>query len=121
MLLFSRLIIIGVEVAHIDTMKILESMKADGVKIESHCLNGEYQKLCNLLGYEAVEKLYLHYYGGYLNLPKKLFVDDFVHSYIVRCYRNGRDAKEMAREYGYTYSWVMKLVRRARVNNKGVL
>ena len=92
-------------------------MKEDGIKIESHCLYGDYKELCNLIGYEAVEKLYLRYSGGYINLPKKLFVEGFVHDYIVKCYFNGRKAKELAREYGYTYSWIMKLVREARSKN----
>ena len=96
-----------------NTVNILSSMKADGVEIDSHCLNGEYKELCNLIGYEAVEKLYIKYYGGYINLPKKLFEDAFVHGYIVTCYRQGRNAREMAREFDYTYSWVMKLVRKA--------
>jgi len=114
MLFYISLVIIGMEVTLIDTVKILESMKSEGVQIESNCLNGEYQTLCNLIGLEAVEKIYLHYGGGYISLPKKLFLDEFVHGYIVTCYRNGRDARGLAREFDYTYSWVLKLIRRAR-------
>ena len=99
---------------YIDTLKILTDMKSDGVKIESSCLNGEYKELCDLIGYEAVEKIFIHYCGGYISLPKKLFVDDFVHEYIVKCYRNGRQPREIAREYDYTYSWVMKIIKRYR-------
>ena len=95
-----------------NTVNVLSSMKADGIRIGSHCLNGEYKELCDLIGYEAVEKLYIKYYEGYISLPKKLFVDEFVHSYIVTCYKQGRNAKEMAREFDYTYSWIMKLVRK---------
>ena len=97
-----------------NTVNVLTAMKADGVEIDSHCLNEEYKVLCDLIGYEAVEKLYIKYYGGYISLPKKLFVDDFVHGYIVTCYKQGRDVREMAREFDYTYSWILKLVRRSR-------
>ena len=92
-------------------------MKANGVKIEGQNLQSAYKELCDLIGYEAVEKLYLRYRGGYISLPKKFFIDEFVHSYIVTRYINGNNANEMAREYDFTYSWIMKLVRKARVNN----
>ena len=105
------------EVTHIDTLKMLSSMKSDGIEIKSNCLCGEYKELCELIGYEAVEKIYLHYCGGYISLPKKLFADDFVHGYILTCYHNGRKAKEIAREYDYTYSWVMKIIRKDKSNN----
>ena len=97
-----------------NTVNILSSMRADGVEITSPCLYGEYKELCDLIGYEAVEKLYIKYCGGYLSLPKKLLVDDFVHSYIVACYMGGRNAKEMARQFDYTYSWVMKIIRKSK-------
>lgn len=101
-----------------NTINILSSLKADGIEITSSCLNGEYKELCDLIGYDAVEKLYLQYYGGYISLPKKLLADEFVHSYIATCYNRGRNAKEMAREYDYTYSWIMKIVRTFKEQNK---
>ena len=97
-----------------NTVNVLTSMKADGVTIDSHCLNGEYRELCELIGYEAVEKIYIKYYGGYITLPKKFLTDEFVHDYIVTCYNSGRKAKLMAREFDYTYSWIMKIVRRSK-------
>ena len=117
MLFYFRPSIIKAEVTHINTLKMLESMKTDGIEIKSNCLCGEYKELCDLIGYEAVEKIYRHYCGGYISLPKKLFADDFVHGYIIACYHNGRKAKEIAREYDYTYSWVMKIIRRDKSNN----
>jgi len=96
-----------------DTIKVISSMKASGVEINSHSLNGEYRELCNLIGYEAVEKLYIKYCGGYINLPKKLLADEFVHGYIVTCYSNGYKAKDLAKELDYTYSWVRKIITNA--------
>ena len=104
------------EVICIDTIKLLESMKSDGVVIDRSCLHGDYRELYDLVGYEAVEKIYMKYYGGYLSLPKKLLADEFVHSYISACYCKGRNAKEMAREFDYTYSWIMKVVKKVREN-----
>ena len=97
-----------------NTINVLSSMKADGVSLESHCLNGEYKELCELIGYEAVEKLFVKYYGGYIVMPKKFLTDEFVHNYIVTCYHRGRKAKEMARTFDYTYSWVCKIIRNSR-------
>ena len=98
-----------------NTVNILTSMKADGLRIEKNCLNEQYKELYDFIGYEAMEKLYLRFNGGYLSLPKKLFRDDFVHGYIVSCYKQGRNVNEMARQFDYTYSWIMKLVRKAKV------
>ena len=89
-------------------------MKADGIPINSSCLHGEYRVLCDMIGYEAVEKIYWEYYGRILSLPKKLLADEFVHSYITNCYENGKNARDMAREYDYTYSWVMKMIKASK-------
>ena len=89
-------------------------MKADGVRIESECLVGQYRDICDLIGYVAVEKLFLHYGGGYVSLPKKLLTDEFVHGYIVDCYKRGRKPKELAKDYDYTYSWILKIIRTSR-------
>jgi len=98
-----------------DTLKLLNSLKADGVKVDSNCLRGDYKTLCELIGYEAVEKIYIYFRGsGYIKLSKKLFDDSFVHKYIVTRYHNGHAAEDLAREYDYTYSHVMKLIRRAK-------
>lgn len=97
-----------------DTLKIVSSAKADGKIIDSECLYGEYITLCSLIGFEAVEKLYTVYCGGYISLPKKLLADDFVHGYIVECYYNGKKPKELAKEFDYTYGWIMRLIREDR-------
>jgi len=103
-----------VEVVNVNTVNVISSMRADGVEIDSHCLNGEYRELCDLIGFDAVEKLYIKYNGGYIHLPKKLLIDEFVHGYIVTCYHSGRKAKLMAREFDYTYSWVLRIIRNSR-------
>ena len=82
--------------------------------MDSSCLHGEYQELCELLGYETVEKIYRYYCGSYLNLPKKLFTDDFLHKHIAVCYSNGDTIKDIARECGYTYSWALKIIRKLK-------
>jgi len=102
----------------LDTVKLLKALKADNIEVESHCLRGDYKTLCELIGYEGVEKIYLHYLGsGYINVTKKLFVDSFVHNYIVTCYHKGRTPENLAREFDYSYSHVMKLIRRANIAN----
>jgi len=90
-------------------------MKDDGIQIKSDNLCGKYRELCDLIGFVAVEKLYLHYGGGYISLPKKFMADEFVHSYILECHRRGQKAKDLAKEYDYTYSWVLKIIRNAKI------
>ena len=52
-------------------------MKEDGIQLESDCLCGKYKEICDIIGYVAVEKLYLSYGGGYISLPtrKSIFRD----------------------------------------------
>ena len=97
-----------------NTINVLSSIKANGEMIDSHCLNGRYKELCDLIGYEATEKLYIRYYGEHLAFPKKFLADEFVHSYIVKCYNNGYKAKQMARDFDYTYSWILKIIRSSK-------
>ena len=89
-------------------------MKDDDIQITSDYLCGQYRELCEIIGFVAVEKLYLHFGGGYISLPKKLLADEFVHGYIVDCYKRGRKPKEIARDYDYTYSWILKIIRNHR-------
>jgi len=100
------------EVAVIDSVRLLSSIKDDGFKVESQDLFGEYKELCDLIGYEAVEKIYLKYSGGYVSLPQKFLSDEFIRHYIVTCCGNGRTISEMARKCGYSYSWVLRLTKK---------
>ena len=58
-------------------------------------------------------KIYKKYSGQYLTFPKKLLTDDYVHQMLLAEY-DGRNGKALARKYGYTYSWVMKMIKASK-------
>jgi len=85
-------------------------MKIDISKLDSSCLYGSYRELAELIGIENTIKIYDKYGGGYLSLPKKFLDDDYIHQQILHEY-NGKNTQELAKKYGYTYSWVRKLIK----------
>ena len=78
--------------------------------MENSCFNGCYQDLIDLIGHEHTLLLYETYAGQYLSLPKKLLSDEYIHALIKKEY-DGKNAKELARKYKYTYSWLMKILK----------
>lgn len=88
-------------------------MNIDNKYLTSDCYNGSYKELIDLIGYENTMKIYESYAGQYITLPKKLYSDDYIHQCIREEY-NGTNAREIAKKYNYTYSWIMKLLK----NNK---
>jgi len=81
--------------------------------LDSSCFNGSYCELVKLIGHENTLILYNNYAGQYVTFPKKLLSNKYLHSLILKEY-NGRNGKILARKYGYTYSWVMKLLKKFR-------
>jgi len=81
--------------------------------LDCTCFNGCYCELIELIGHENTIKIYKRYSGQYLTFPKKLLTDEYVHTMLLSEY-DGRNGKSLARKYGYTYSWVMKMIKASR-------
>lgn len=85
-------------------------MTIDVTKLDSSCFHGAYRDVCELLGQRAVKKIHEHYAGQLVSFPKKLLADSYVHSEICREY-DGTNVIVLSKKYGYTVSWIRKLVK----------
>ena len=82
----------------------------DMTKLDSSCFHGAYRDICELLGQQAVMILHEHYAGQLVSFPKKLLADSYVHKEICREY-DGTNAVILSKKYGYTVSWIRKVVK----------
>ena len=85
-------------------------MPMDPSKIKGEYLNGAYNELANLLGIEAVLKIYNTYRGQQLTLPVQLFSKDFIIRQIVEEY-DGYNIKQLATKFGYSEKWIRKILK----------
>lgn len=83
-------------------------------KLDCSCFYGAYSDLCKLIGAEATLMIHEQYSGQLLSLPKKLLADDYVHTEIIREY-DGTNALALAKKYGYTVSWIRKVIKAQRI------
>ena len=84
-------------------------------ELDSSCYNGSYKEFVELIGHEHTLILHKSFAGQYVTFPKKLLADTYIHELILTEY-NGANAKELARKYNYTYSWIMKLIKRLQMD-----
>ena len=81
-------------------------------ELKAESLNGIYAELAELLGFDAVHKLFCRYRGSQLSLPVKLFNKAYIHERIRKAY-NGSNIRELAAEYGYSEKWIRHLLHRS--------
>lgn len=100
-----------------NTNRLLEKLKDNmDEQNNSDCLNGTYKKLAQLIGFEATIKLHSEFGGGgYIPTPKKLLSDEYVHQCILSEY-DGKNARQLAKDWDCTYSWILKLVKKGTTN-----
>lgn len=79
----------------------VESM--DRSTLNSSCLNGAYKEFIELIGYKNTLIVHDYFAGQYVTFPKKLLSEEYLHQQILNEY-DGKNAKDLARKYGYSYS-----------------
>jgi len=84
-------------------------MKAE---IDITALNDFYRGINDLLGTEAMVKLYEQYRGIQITMPIHLYDRKRVAQALSRQY-NGHNNYELARKYGYSQRWVTQMLRNA--------
>ena len=89
-------------------------------ELDSSCFHGAYCDLCKIIGQQATILIHEHYSGQLVSLPKKLLADHYVHEEIYREY-DGANALVLAKKYGYTVSWIRKVVKTKRSELGGTL
>lgn len=81
------------------------------MKIERDDFRGIYAEMSEILGEEIVRIIHKHYKGQQINLPMKLYSNEYVEKYIVNNYGK-KSVREMARELGYSDKWVSRLIKK---------
>lgn len=83
---------------------------------ENKDFNTVYRELIEIIGYENTIKLHEYCAGQYITFPKRILKESYIHQRIVEEY-DGTNARNLARRFDYSYSWVMKLIQRDRNSN----
>lgn len=78
---------------------------------EINALNDVYKEMVDLIGYDNTMILYTYYKGQQITFPIKLFNPECV-SEMIRKQYNGKNAKKLARTYGYSERWIKEIVKR---------
>lgn len=86
-------------------------MRSEIEKAENKHFNTVYKELVEIIGLEHTLKLYQFYAGQYLTFPKRILKESYLHQRIVEEY-DGTNARHLARKYDYSYSWIMKVLKR---------
>lgn len=80
------------------------------MKIEKSDFKGIYAEMSEILGEEIVRIIHKHYKGQQINLPMKLYSNEYVEKYIMENYSK-KSVREMARDLGYSDKWVSRLIK----------
>jgi len=80
-------------------------------RLESKCFNGVYKELIELIGYENTFILHNYFSGQYVTFPKRILDESYVYQKICEEY-DGTNARYLSRKYDYSYSWIMKILKR---------
>lgn len=70
-----------------------------------------YAELVDLIGYENTQKVYDNLKGQQVTFPMRLYKTDYVLQEIKEHY-NGRNLRELAKEYGYTERYLRELLKK---------
>lgn len=85
-------------------------LSIDSKNIEIEHLNGIYCDLADLLGTDAVLKIYEMYRGQQMTLPVQLFNKEYILCRITGEF-NGYNIKQLATKFGYSEKWVRKILK----------
>lgn len=79
------------------------------MKIERENLQDIYLQLFDLIGEEAMMKVYTAYHGQQLTLPMRLYAGDKV-AKAVRQQYTGNNSGELMHKYDYSQRWIKKVI-----------
>ena len=80
------------------------------MKIEKSDFKGIYAEMSEILGEEIVRIIHKHYKGQQINLPMKLYSNEYVEKYIIENFSK-KSVREMARDLGYSDKCVGRLIK----------
>lgn len=79
------------------------------MKIKKESLNDIYLEMSEIVGYENIEKIYEYYKGQIISFPTRLYSRAYVTEVINEQF-NGKNAKQLAKDLGYSERWMLKLI-----------
>ncbi len=81
-------------------------------KVDISTLNGVYETMSELIGYDNVLKLYDNFKGCQINFPTRLFSKEFVLKEALKMYDGTSESiNSVAVEYGYSERTIRKLIK----------
>ena len=78
--------------------------------------NQIYNELNDLIGEENMMKVYQNFRGMQISFPSKLYTKEYIVEQIAVRY-DGYNAKELAREFGYTIKYFNQLIKESKREN----
>lgn len=79
------------------------------MEVEKENLQDVYLQLFDLIGEEAMMKVYTAYHGQQLTLPMRLYAGDKVARAVRRQY-DGSNSGELMHKYDYSQRWIKKAI-----------
>ena len=95
---------------------VYETFGVDGNEAEA--LNDIYLELFELLGKEAMLKLYKHYRGDKIDCPMRLYRPEYIAD-LAKSETDRRERAKIARAGGYTAKVIESLLQKRRKENEG--
>ena len=72
-------------------------------------LHDVYKEIMQIIGFEAMYKLFMHYKGQQLTFPTRLHNKEYIKSVLQQQY-DGTNLKQLTRSLGYSERWLRKLI-----------
>ena len=77
-------------------------------------LNGVYETMNGIIGFDNVVKLYEHFKGSQINFPTRLFSKEFVLSEAIKSYDgSSKSINIVATKYSYSERTIRKLLKKS--------
>ncbi|KRL38352.1 hypothetical protein FD20_GL001973 [Liquorilactobacillus uvarum DSM 19971] len=86
--------------------------------IDIESLQSFYKGLSEIIGIDAMLAVYEHYRGSQLTIPTHLYDRKRAAIQVLKKY-DGSNSQFLARKYGYSQKWVMKMIHQADNEKKG--
>jgi len=76
-------------------------------------VGGDYGEIVKVFGIEVAVRMYIHFRGCNLRLPKHFYKPEYTVSIAAQCTER-RDRERIAMTCGYTSQWIERMVRESR-------
>lgn len=77
-------------------------------------LNGVYETMNSIIGFDNVLKLYEHFKGSQINFPTRLFSKEFVLNEAIKSYDgSSKSINTVATKYSYSERTIRKLLKKS--------